>query len=118
MKKGKWFLKIIAVAVIGMLLLGLVIMMLWNWLIPQLFNGPQITFWQALGLFVLAKILFGGWKPGYRDRRCGPGGWKKGYYEKLSSMTPEERERFKQRMSQKWCSPAARADDRTQPFEK
>lgn len=101
MKKGKKILKIVAVAVIGLLLLGLIIMGLWNWLVPSLFNGPQITFWQALGLFVLAKILFGGWGG---KGRCRPGSeWKHRYYDKLSSMTPEERERFKQRMTEKWC---------------
>ena len=91
----------IAVAIVALLLLGLVIMGLWNWLVPALFNGPHITFWQALGMFVLAKILFGGWGG---KGRCRQGSeWKHRYYNKLSSMTPEERERFKQRMKDKWC---------------
>ena len=111
MKKGKWFLKVFAVAVIGMLLLGFILMTLWNWLIPDLFNGPHITFWHALGLFVLARILFGGWKGGYAGKRCGGGHWKQGYFQKLSSMTPEERERFKERMTEKWCSPRRRTDE-------
>ena len=101
MKKGKKILKIVAVAVIGLLLLGLIVMGLWNWLVPQLFNGPEITFWQALGLFVLAKIFFGGW--GGKGRCREGAAWKHRYYEKISTMTPEERERFKQRMKDKWC---------------
>ncbi len=36
-----------------------VVMSLWNWLIPELFNGPMITMWQAIGLLVLSKVLFG-----------------------------------------------------------
>ena len=51
-------------AVLGLLaitLLGVVTMLLWNWLVPDLFNGPVITYWQALGLLVLSKILFWGW---------------------------------------------------------
>lgn len=101
MKKGKKILKIMAVVIIGLLLLGLVVMGLWNWLVPSLFNGPEITFWQALGLFILAKILFGGWGG---KGRCRQGSeWKHRYYEKLSSMTPEDRERFKERMKEKWC---------------
>lgn len=98
-----------AVVVFGLLLLGLVVMTLWNWLVPSMFNGPEITFWQALGLFVLAKILFGGLGS---KGRCRQGSeWKHRYYEKLSTMTPEERERFKQRMKEKWCHSAAPKDD-------
>ena len=101
MNKGKRFLKIFAVGVLCLLLLGAIIMLLWNWLVPQLFNGPQIGFLDALGLFLLAKILFGGWGGGkWRDRGAG---WKSRYYDKLSTMSPEERERFKKRMSEKWC---------------
>ena len=39
-------------------LLGLPLMWLWNWLMPMLFNLPEITFWQALGLNALSTILF------------------------------------------------------------
>jgi hypothetical protein len=38
---------------------GEVVALLWNWLLPPLFGFPQVTFWQALGLLVLARILFG-----------------------------------------------------------
>jgi len=103
MNKGKKFLKIFAAGVVCLLLLGAIIMLLWNWLVPQLFNGPQIGFVEALGLFALSKILFGSWGGG----KCKNGGahsWKSRYYDKLSSMTPEDRERFKKRMSEKWCS--------------
>lgn len=37
---------------------------LWNWLIPDLFNGPELSFWQTVGLFVLSKILLTGVAPG------------------------------------------------------
>jgi len=100
--QGKKIMKIMIVAVLAVVLVGAVITLLWNWLVPQLFNGPQITFWQSVGLFLLAKILFGGWGGG----KCRPGGgarWGDRYYETLSRMTPEQRERFKQRMSEKWC---------------
>jgi hypothetical protein len=105
MKKGKWFLKCLIGGIFFLLLLGLTTMLLWNWLIPSLFNGPEIRFLEALGLIVLSKILFSGWGGG---RRCGPRGgpsWKNRYYEKLSSMSPEDRERFKTRLREKWCSP-------------
>jgi hypothetical protein len=90
-----------ALAVAGF---GLVTMYLWNWLVPDLFNGKVITFWQALGLLVLSKILFSG----FGGKRHGGGHhWKQKqrFFDKLSRMTPEEREVFKQRMRDKWCRP-------------
>lgn len=103
MKKGKWFLKWMLAGLVFLLVLGTVTMVLWNWLVPLLFNGPEIRFVEALGLLLLSRILFGGWG----GRRCGTGAgpsWKHRYYDKLSSMTPEARERFKSRMQEKWCS--------------
>ncbi len=51
-------------AILGMLLFvfigGEIVLHLWNWLLPPLFGWRQITFWQALGLLVLCRILFGG----------------------------------------------------------
>lgn len=45
---------------IGLFLLATyVVMRLWNWLVPSLFNGPRLRFVQALGLFFLARLLFG-----------------------------------------------------------
>ncbi len=41
-------------------LLGFVVEALWNWLMPGIFGLPQITYWQAWGLLILAHILFGG----------------------------------------------------------
>lgn len=49
------------VAIVGLaILFGFVIMWLWNWLMPELFGLPIITYWQAVGLFILLKILIGG----------------------------------------------------------
>jgi len=42
------------------LVLGLVVQALWNWLMPDLFGLPEITYWQAVGLFVLCHLLFKG----------------------------------------------------------
>lgn len=107
MKKAKKILMILALVAIVLLLVGFVTMSLWNWLVPTLFNGPVISFWQAVGLFILAKLLFGG----FRGRPGGPPAWKKKYYDKLSSMSPEERERFKEKMKEKWCSHSRPKDD-------
>lgn len=87
-----------------LVLIGLVTQGLWNWLVPGLFAGPTLTFWQAIGLLALTKILFWtlGRGPGHwRNRYSGP--W--GYYwkDQWSKMTPEERERYRQKMQEKWC---------------
>ena len=90
-KRNKWifFIGPLALAVfiwIG----GEVVMHLWNWLLPMLFGWRQITFWQALGLLVLCRILFG--NLGGHGSGRGPGSkrWEK--------MTPEEREKLRQGM--------------------
>ena len=49
---------IVGLIVLAGILLALPLQLLWNWLIPNLFNLPAITFWQALGLNMLAGILF------------------------------------------------------------
>jgi hypothetical protein len=93
-----------AACVFFVFLFAYVTMILWNWLVPSLFNGPVIHFWQALGLLALSKILFGFGGGGhcggnhYRSKH-----WKNRYYEKMSMMTPEDRERFKAKMKEKWC---------------
>ena len=51
-------------AILGILLFtfigGEIVLQLWNWLLPPLFGWHQVTFWQALGLLALCRILFGG----------------------------------------------------------
>jgi hypothetical protein len=73
---------------------GEVVQHLWNWLLPALFGWQQITFWQAIGLLALCRILFGG--GGF-----GGGGWNRSNYrrrmaERWEKMTPEEREKLGQ----------------------
>lgn len=50
----------IVLAVLLGFLFALVIKALWNWLMPTLFGLGTITYWQAFGIFILAKLLFGG----------------------------------------------------------
>lgn len=74
-------------------------MLLWNAILPDIFTAKPISFWQALGLLALARILFGGFRgpwggggnPG-RYRGNGPGGaWR----EKWKNMSAEERVKFR-----------------------
>ena len=53
-------------------LFGYIVMQLWNWLMPDLFNLPEIGYWKALGVLLFAKILFGfggGGGPGKHSRK-------------------------------------------------
>ena len=106
MKRGWRLAGCIARGVLFLVLFGGVTMVLWNWLVPVLFAGPVINFWQAIGLLALTKILFSGMGKGHSHHQAHHGGshWKTRFYEKFSNMTPEERDTLKQRMKEKWCS--------------
>jgi hypothetical protein len=100
MKPGYWIAKMVAFGLVALALVGWITMSLWNWLVPDLFHGPVITFWQGLGLLVLTKILF--WSFGKRHSTHGRQ-WRPYWKEKWTTMSPEDRERFKQKMKEKWC---------------
>jgi hypothetical protein len=73
---------------------GELVLRLWNWLLPPLFGWRQITFWQALGILALCRILFGG----FGRRGFGSSNIRRRMAERWERMTPEERERFRQGM--------------------
>jgi len=97
--KPKCF-KIALLVVAGIAALGLLVMLLWNWLMPELFAGArQIGYFQALGILLLSKILFGG---------CHAHGRWKERRQRWESMTPEEREQLKGHFKSRWghwCCP-------------
>lgn len=100
MRRRKWIV-FAPLALLGMLLFiaigGEIVKLLWNWLMPALFGWRAITFWQALGLLALCRILFGGFGPrAYRS------GIRRRMAERWEQMTPEERERFRQGMRARW----------------
>ncbi|MGH8782188.1 hypothetical protein [Paraburkholderia sp.] len=117
----KFWLKCVAKVVLVLLIivvLGWMVMTLWNWVLPALFVGARtIDFPHAFGLLVLSRILFGG----FRGR--GRGRWREGrncrhWERKWERMTPEERARF-----QKYAPPSATPpgaapspDNRTEDF--
>ncbi|HYM21883.1 MAG TPA: hypothetical protein VEU08_01685 [Vicinamibacterales bacterium] len=100
---------IITTAIAGMIIVtflgGWIVELLWNWLAPGLFGLKTITFWQAWGLLALCRILFGG-----MSLKGGGSGDRSAMRhrivdkmadriaERFESMTPEERERFRQRI--------------------
>ena len=66
----------------------LLTMSLWNALIPQLFKGPVLTFWQTAGLFLLSKILLTGVAPSSHDRSRRD--WRRKYHSKFSPVCKDE----------------------------
>ncbi len=100
--------KFVVLGILGLILFTFVVMWLWNWLVPALFNGPVLTYWQTLGILVLSKILFSGigkghhshdhdcrhdyrdkfkekWKNKFEEK------WKEKFEEKMNGMTDEKR---------------------------
>jgi hypothetical protein len=88
------FLKVALFVVLIASLLGFVVQGLWNWLTPALFGWHVITFWQALGILILSKILFAGFRGGPHGHRH----WRYRMIERWGAMTPEEREKFREAM--------------------
>lgn len=54
-----WVFLGIVFAVAFALVFGIVVKLLWNWLMPAIFGLGEISYWQAFGLVILAKLLFG-----------------------------------------------------------
>jgi len=79
---------------------GVLVMLLWNWLLPGLFHWPPIGFWQAVGLLALCRILFGRSGLGRGMRRSGSWRRRNGRWHR---MTPEEREQFRTWMRERWA---------------
>ena len=83
--------KIAIFVIVGAAVFGFVVESLWNVLIPPIFGWHTITFWQALGLLLLSKILFGGFHRHGGGRRH----WRQHMQERWAQMSPEEREKFR-----------------------
>jgi hypothetical protein len=83
----------LGLALAVLVVVGAIVMLLWNSLVPRLFHGPALQYWQAVGLLLLSRILFGGWR--------GRGGWhghwrQRMWRERWQQMTPEERLRLRE----------------------
>src|SRR5438132_4733665 len=89
---------LVPLAILGILIFtaigGGVVMLLWNWLAPALFGLRLITFWQAIGLLALCRILFGGFGLG--------GGHRNSHRRMGGRMEGRIRERVRERMAERW----------------
>jgi Ca2+/H+ antiporter, TMEM165/GDT1 family len=91
MRRNKWFfIPFLAAAFIGAM--GFVVMSLWNNVLVYAAHVSPVNFWQALGLFILAKIFFTGFRGGHWGRHR----WNQKMQQKWMNMSPEEKEKFKE----------------------
>jgi len=88
--KWKWPLIPIVMGVVVLAGFSGAVMLLWNWLIPPIFGLISINYWQAAGLFVLARILVGHFGGGHRHRFGG----ENHIHERWHNMSAEQREEF------------------------
>ena len=88
MRSKARFLGKAALALVAVAAMGGVVMLLWNAVVPALFvDARSIDYLHALGLLILSRILFGGFR--------GHGGWHgRRHWDKWQAMTPQEREQF------------------------
>lgn len=99
MKNRKWcfvFFPLLGIAFLA--LVGLIVMLLWNYTLPDIFHFPVITFWQALGLFLLAKVLFG-----FGKGKGGPPWANRAKHRAFAKLSEEEKEKFRSYMQSRKC---------------
>lgn len=93
--RGNRIARMVMLAVVALplfiLVTGGVVFYLWNWLAPMLFGFKTITFWQAFGLLVLCRMLFGGFGMGGGHRRSD---WGHRMRARVQQMSPEQRDAF------------------------
>ena len=96
----KIILLIVLIGPLAIIVFGSVVMLLWNRTLVPVLHVSEVTFWQALGILILAKILFGSFGGGSASNR---------YYSKQkmmwNQMTPEQKEKFREQWknrSRRW----------------
>jgi hypothetical protein len=99
-------LKAVAIAVVAVPLFGGLVMLLWNWLVPPIFGWNTVSFWEALGLFLLARILMGG-PHGHGQHPV----WRERLARRWERMTPEEREKLREALRARCGSPEPRQSE-------
>ncbi len=107
-RKAKGFLIVIAIIAMFFLVTAIV-MWLWNGILPEVIGVKTITYWQAMGILILSKILFGGFKgKGKKDFMD----WKHEQWKaRMDNFSPEEKEKFKQKLKERFAnSPWCRKD--------
>jgi len=98
-KKYKRFFFFIPMMIFGLSTISFIVMQLWNWLMPVIFQLPSISFLQAAGLFALSKILFSSFNFNGRNKRMPFN--NEMMKEKMMHMSDDERQQFKEQWKQR-----------------
>lgn len=91
--------------ILGIFAVSAVVMLLWNWLIPGISTMSPLTYWQAMGLLLLCRILFGG----FNFKRHHQHGIQHAHFahaafkEKFMDMTEDEKKQFKDQLKNRCC---------------
>lgn len=70
LRKIGWIIGGIFLAVLLAFIFGYFVMLLWNWIMPLLFGLPEIDYWLAFGIIILARLIFGGFGSHDHDNKC------------------------------------------------
>lgn len=92
-RRKEFFIFIPFIVAAAVLLFGWIVMLLWNAILPAAVHAGEITYWQAVGLLILSRILFG-----FGGKRFGGPGFRGNMYwkEKWAGMSDEEKAKFKE----------------------
>ena len=96
----KKFLLFIVLAPIFIFGFSAIVMWLWNALLPDILGVSTVTYWQAMGILALSKILFGNFGSGGKSK-SNNGGSKSKFRQKWMNMDEEERAEFKQKWKER-----------------
>jgi len=110
-KRKKLFFLFPVLIIIAILVMGYAIMLLWNFIFPAALHAERITYWQAVALFVLCRILFFGFRRRYSGR---PPMWRGGgppWRQKWMNMSDEERAKFRQEWRNRCYNPEQKKND-------
>jgi len=111
MKRRFWFGKALMILVFGVafvMLFSFIVMSIWNAILPAVLGVKIITFWQALGILVLSKILFSGFGGFHHKREHFKNRFRQKMLDRWEKMTPEEKQKFKAEMKNRcrnWGGP-------------
>lgn len=95
------------IVIIVTLIMAIAVMLLWNAILPDVLRVSRITYGQALGLLVLCRILFSGFRPfGGRPPMTRGAHWRN----KWMHMTPEERQHFQEEWKRR-CNPPKKDEE-------
>ena len=111
MKRRFWFGKAVMILVFCaafVMLFSFIVMSIWNAVLPAVLGVKVITFWQALGILVLSKILFSGFGGFHHKREHFRNRFRQKMLNKWEKMTPEEKKKFKDELKNRcrtWGGP-------------